>query len=74
MYRLSTTLVSRLVLNLREQNSALAGLSTTVESERKFLAALPVAGTIIPFWDISSVQVDQSTSGITPNDVIGESC
>jgi len=32
---LSTTLASRLVLNLREQNSALAGLSTTVEAERK---------------------------------------
>ncbi|KAI0246886.1 hypothetical protein BJV78DRAFT_95391 [Lactifluus subvellereus] len=71
---LSTTLVSRLVLNLREQNTALAGLSTTVESEWKFRAALPVAGTMTPSWDITSVQVDKSTSGITPNDVVGGSC
>jgi len=41
--RLSTTLVSRLVLNLRERNSTLAGLPTTMESERKFEAALPAA-------------------------------
>ncbi|KAI0302894.1 hypothetical protein B0F90DRAFT_181676 [Multifurca ochricompacta] len=39
---LSTTLVSRLVLNLRAQNSAKAGLPITIESERRFQAALPV--------------------------------
>jgi hypothetical protein len=41
VYRLSTTLVSRLVLNLREQNLALAGLPTTIETEQRFQAALP---------------------------------
>src|SRR5712671_606775 len=41
--RLSTTLVSRLVLNLREQNSAVAHLPTTVETEDRFQAALPGA-------------------------------
>jgi len=40
--RLSTTLVSRLVLNLREQNSNLAGLPTTIETELRFQAGLPV--------------------------------
>ena len=74
MYRLSTSLVSRLVLNLREQNSAPAGLLTTVESELKFQAALPVAETMIPSWDIASIRVDKSTSGTAPNDVIGGSC
>ena len=46
MYRLSTTLVSRLVLNLREQNSALTGLPTTVETERRFQMGLPVPGPV----------------------------
>jgi hypothetical protein len=62
------------VLNLREQNSALAGLPTTVESEQKFQAALPGSETMTPSRDITSVQVDKSTSGTAPNDVIGESC
>jgi hypothetical protein len=74
VYRFSTILVSRLVLNLREQNSAPAGQSTTVESELKFEAALPVAGTITPSWDIFSVPVDKSASGTAPNDAIGGSC
>lgn len=39
--RLSTTLVTRLVLNLRER--AVLELPTTVETERRFQAALPVA-------------------------------
>jgi len=41
--RLSSTLMSRLVLNLREQNSTLSDLPTTVESELRFQAALPSA-------------------------------
>jgi len=40
---LSSTLMSRLVLNLREQNSALLELPTTVETEHRFQAALPSA-------------------------------
>ncbi|KAH9953087.1 hypothetical protein BC827DRAFT_1250848 [Russula dissimulans] len=40
---LSSTLMSRLVLNLREQNSTLSDLPTTVESELRFQAALPSA-------------------------------
>jgi len=43
MSRLSSTLMSRLVLNLREQNSALSDLPTTVETEHRFQAALPGA-------------------------------
>ncbi|KAI0246214.1 hypothetical protein BJV78DRAFT_177528 [Lactifluus subvellereus] len=43
---LSTILISRLVLNLRERNSTLTGLSTTVETERRFRTALPAAGPI----------------------------
>ena len=46
VYRLSTTLVSRLVLNLREQNFALASVPTTVETEQRFQAALPAVGPI----------------------------
>ncbi|KAH9953072.1 hypothetical protein BC827DRAFT_1387381, partial [Russula dissimulans] len=40
---LSAGLVSRLVLNLRERNSVLASLPTTVETELRFQAGLPVA-------------------------------
>jgi len=40
---LSITLVSRLMLNLRAQSSAQAGLPSSIESERRFQAALPVA-------------------------------
>jgi hypothetical protein len=39
--RISTTLVTRLVLNLRER--ALSQLPTTVETERRWQAGLPVA-------------------------------
>jgi len=41
--RLSTVLVSRLVFNLREQNSTLVHLPPTIETERRFQVALPVA-------------------------------
>lgn len=40
---LSITLVSRLMLNLRAQSTAQAGLPTSIESERGFQAALPLA-------------------------------
>ncbi|KAH9953084.1 hypothetical protein BC827DRAFT_1159444 [Russula dissimulans] len=40
---LSATLVSRLVLNLREQNATPVQLHTTVETVRRFQGALPVA-------------------------------
>ncbi|KAI0246878.1 hypothetical protein BJV78DRAFT_94089 [Lactifluus subvellereus] len=42
---ISTTLITRLVLNLREQNTALAGLPIFVDTVGKFQAALPAAGT-----------------------------
>jgi hypothetical protein len=57
LYRLSTTLVSRLVLNVREQNSALAGVPTTVETEQRFQAALPAVGPITSHQETSSIQV-----------------
>lgn len=40
---LSITLISRLMLNLRAQSSAQAGLPSSIESERRFQAGLPVA-------------------------------
>ncbi|KAH9958359.1 hypothetical protein BGW80DRAFT_1565002 [Lactifluus volemus] len=43
---LSVTLVSRFVLNLREQSSALIHLPTAVETEDRFQAALPPVGPI----------------------------
>ncbi|KAH9963064.1 hypothetical protein BJV74DRAFT_799741 [Russula compacta] len=42
-FSLSNTLVSRLVLNLRERNSSLAGLPTTVETVQRFQEGLPAA-------------------------------
>ncbi|KAI0290245.1 hypothetical protein BC826DRAFT_1106593 [Russula brevipes] len=58
---LSTTLVSRLVLNLRERNSTLAGLPTTMESERGFQAALPAAQqAVASVGNIPSVQQNKS--------------
>ncbi|KAH9972500.1 hypothetical protein BGW80DRAFT_375384 [Lactifluus volemus] len=54
---LSTTLVSRLVLNVREQNSALAGVPTTVETEQRFQAALPAVGPITSHQETGSIQV-----------------
>jgi len=58
---LSTTLVSRLVLNLRERNSTLAGLPTTMESERRFEAALPAAQqAVASVGNIPSAQQNKS--------------
>jgi hypothetical protein len=70
MYRISTTLVTRLVLNLRERSSALAGLPITVETMGKLQAAPPVAGTTNP-WDITSVEVDESTSETLSSNLVG---
>ena len=74
MYRLSATLISRLVLNLREQNSALVGLPTTIETERSFQAALPAAGPTSFHQNTTSVRVDKSMLGILPSDINGTSC
>jgi hypothetical protein len=60
--RLSTTLVPRLVLNLRER--ALSQLPTTVETERRFQAALPVARqpvTLVSVRNPSSARPNRST-------------
>jgi hypothetical protein len=72
MYRISTTLVNRLVLNIRERSSALEGLLVTVETTGKFQAALPVARTTNP-WDIISVEVDESTSETVSSSFVGGS-
>ena len=72
MYRISTTLVTRLVLNLRERSSALVGLLITVETTGKFQAALPIARTTNS-WDIISVEVDESTSETVSSSFVGGS-
>lgn len=41
---LSITLVSRLMLNLRAQSTTQPGLPSSIESERRFQAALPMSG------------------------------
>jgi hypothetical protein len=73
VYRLSTTLVSRLVLNLREQNSALAGFPTlvTVETYGKPREVFPAVQLITFRGDTSSVGADMSMSGIGSNSVDG---
>jgi hypothetical protein len=72
MYRLSATLVSRLVLNLREQNAALAGLPTTVETELRFQGALPVVGPTPP-RNTTFARVDMSTLGTGQSSVVSTS-
>ena len=73
MYRLSTTLVSRLVLNLREQNSVLEGLPTSIETQGEFQAALPIAGMTKSTSVIDSVWADNSTFETVSNRVVGRS-
>jgi hypothetical protein len=73
VYRLSATLISRLVLNLREQNSALADLSTTIETQGRFQAALPAVGTMESTSVVTSVRADNSTFETVPNRVVGGS-
>jgi len=72
---LSTTLVSRLILNLREQNATLVGLPTTLETERRFQAALPVARTTTSVGNLSVVRQNRSINE-TPIMVgtVGASC
>jgi hypothetical protein len=62
VYRLCTTLVSRLVLNLREQNFALAGVPTTIETEQRFQAALPAVGPIISSWATVLFKYDETSA------------
>jgi len=58
---LSITLVTRLVLNLREQNSTLSDLPTTVETIGRFHAALPVARPpMTPVGNLPSASVNDS--------------
>ncbi|KAH9981111.1 hypothetical protein BGW80DRAFT_309032 [Lactifluus volemus] len=56
---ISNTLVSRLVLNLREQHAAIAGEPVLVETEWRFQSAEPTAE---PITFLSSDQVDKSMS------------
>jgi len=69
---LSTILASRLVLNLREQNSALAGLSTSVKTELKFQAAL-AATPMTPLEDVRVISpsrdINDGNGGITSESV-----
>ena len=59
--RISTTLVTRLVLNLRER--AVLQLPTTVETERRFQAGLPVARRpVASVQNPSSVRPNRSTA------------
>ena len=74
MYKLSSTLVSRLMLNPREQNSALAGLSTTIETQGKFQAALPTAGMTRSTSVMPSVWEDNSPFETAPSMAVGGSC
>jgi hypothetical protein len=71
VYRLSTTLVSRLVSNLRlgERNSALVGVPRVVETERRFQAALPAVRSITFCRNTDVVRVDKSISGMASNNV-----
>ena len=58
--RISTTLVTRLVLNLRER--AVLQLPTTVETERRFQAGLPVARRPVASVQNPSVRPNRSTA------------
>jgi len=71
--RLSATLVSRLVLNLREQNTTLAQLPTTVETEETFQAALPVAPESLVVTNFPSFYPNNSIHETVMVDVFGTS-
>jgi hypothetical protein len=73
VYRLSTTLASRLVLNLREQNSVLEGLPTSIETQGEFQAALPIRRNDEIKSVIDSVWADNSTFETVSNRVVGGS-
>ncbi|KAI0245617.1 hypothetical protein BJV78DRAFT_1261528 [Lactifluus subvellereus] len=69
---LSTILASRLVLNLREQNSARAGLSTIIKTELMFQAALPAAPPMTSLQIVTFVQAEESTLGTAQNSIDSE--
>ncbi|KAI0245619.1 hypothetical protein BJV78DRAFT_277528 [Lactifluus subvellereus] len=71
---LSAILASRLVLNLREQHCALAGLSTTVKTELRFQAAPPAAPPMTSLQIVTFVRAEESTLGTARNSVDGASC
>ncbi|KAH9961866.1 hypothetical protein BGW80DRAFT_1357351 [Lactifluus volemus] len=52
---LSTTLVSRLVLNLREQDSSISRVSTSIDPNHKFQAAPSPAELVVSTWDVTSI-------------------
>ncbi|KAI9436126.1 hypothetical protein F5148DRAFT_1294683 [Russula earlei] len=66
---LSTTLVSRLVLNLREQSSVLVCLPTSVETERRFQARLPVAQQSMTSLGPMSFRPNKSMYGASTSDI-----
>jgi len=68
---ISAILASRLVFNLREQNSTRAHLPPTIETERRFQAALPAAQQpMISFGNVTSDHPQNSTYEIRA-DAIG---
>ncbi|KAI0245620.1 hypothetical protein BJV78DRAFT_1158487 [Lactifluus subvellereus] len=72
LLELSTTLAFRLVLNLREQNSALAGLSTTVGTERRFQAAPLAEKPMTSFQVVTFAQAEESTSNVGGDETDGQ--
>jgi len=71
---LSTTLVSRLVLNLRERSAALAGLPTTVESLSTCRFQTPsVAQRTTTSGNFSAVRQNKSTSEMATIGAVGAS-
>jgi hypothetical protein len=71
--RLSITLVSRLVLNLREQSAVLA-YRPAVETERRFQAGLPLEGqSMRSMGNIAFARPDKSTFETVTIDVAGVS-
>jgi hypothetical protein len=69
VYRLSITLTSRLVLNLREQDSAHTGLPILVGTEWGFHATSQAVGPIIFRGGTTSDQVGTSTPGMDQSSV-----
>jgi len=69
---LSITLVSRLVLNLREQSAVLAYLPT-IETEQRFQAGLPNQQSMVSTGHISFARPDKSTFETVTIGVAGES-
>jgi hypothetical protein len=69
---LSITLVSRLMLNLRAQSSAQVELPSSIESERRFQAALPGRSvTAVSTWEIASVGTAHFVDAVHPSRHVG---